>query len=310
MSSRRVDLQPNNNRERDREFSINPAKRPISNASGNTEIRPLESIDSWINSNVHFNPTTTSVADRNERKSALLEVADLLLNDTAKFPGFPQMKAEVGELIEQLADASVVDDFIRFVLKQRDQPIIQQYRPVPPPAPQPPAYQQHPQMHHQPMYPQDPYFNPYMMHQPPPPPYGHYPHPAHYQPANFPPTPPSQGNMTLTSTGVAAATPVQKLKEREQKRKELLQMYSEKCRELVEKLSTIPESSASERTKVLGLIEDIKAKIKKISTSSVPNVSSTKPKEDSTIKGYFGNVYVNPTVLKKQEESSDNQTTS
>jgi hypothetical protein len=229
--------------------------------------------------------------DVDERCNALVEVGQLLIAECDRYPSAKEMREEVEELVTQLICAEAVEEYINLCLFLRS------------PLPHP----QHGNMGHPQASPGFPMF-----------PGPRMPFPMFDSmtgmPLFHPPFPDSSmphgnvANLVFSKTGEPTA--VQKLKEREAKRKELLQELTEQLKTLVAKASEQPVNSA-QRQKYLVLIDGIKKRISNLSsTTSVATVpSKVQAREAATAEaktgglvGYYSNAYVNPEILKKEEQ--------
>ena len=275
MSKRRgVSLQP-------REEAVRAAKRQrLENPEGD----PLKA---WILDNLDID---LSAEDVEERCSALVEVGQVLISERDQYPGEKEMRVEVEELVSQLISTEAVSEYIHLCLSLRAPlPPIHQFPMRGPPLPPP-------------VQPQFPLFDP-MTGMP-----------------LYPPMAagPSGRNLVFSKTGEPTA--VQKLKEREAKRRELLHELSEQLKTLVAKASE--QSDPAHRHKYLTLIDGIKKRITALSTTTTTTTATTTATTTSAsgmageemsgvdgshkavggIVGYFANAYVNPELLKKEEQ--------
>lgn len=309
---RGIVLQPNsqtNSTERS-EGLIRPAKR----ARGDNEDRPATSTEnsrsgspdqlnkSFVQASlkdwvwVHLDPGVDT-ADALERRAALTEVGELLILGETEYPDADRMKEEIADLVAQLGAQSLLDDYISFLLETRTRAKVP-HEPV--------MIHPHPvAIHAQPMYPPGMY----------PPGMPFYPYPPEYfpgvppqfaghhfmPPQRFQPPAPRGGNMVLSRSN--EPTPVQKLKERESKRKELLQNYTEELKQLVAKSAEAPDELT--RQKYLDFIEAVKKKIAALSAAApAPPRPVRQPSQPPAgIVGYFGNQYINPDAPKPKPDA-------
>jgi hypothetical protein len=273
MKRRGVSLQP-------REEAVRPPKRlRRENADGD----PLKG---WILE--HLDPELPD-EDIDERCSALVEVGQVLISERDQYPGEKEMRAEVEELVTQLISAEAVTEYISLCLN---------LRPPPPHISFPPPHMSG------------------MLPPPPPMPFPLF-DPMTGMPLYPPPMPaaPTGHNLVFSKTGEPTA--VQKLKEREAKRRELLHELSEQLKTLVAKASE--QTDPSQKQKYLSLIDGIKKRITALSTTTNPATPSTAapvPARDEAvgpataaagtgergIVGFYANAYVNPELLKKEEQ--------
>ena len=135
--------------------------------------------------------------------------------------------------------------------------------------------------------------------------YGHQ-MPMYMAPHGFPMAPPQhmgppRGNLTLNATGEMTA--LQKQKEKERKRKEILAECTEHLKALLERVTK--SSDAAEKAKIYELIDKVKKRIDSLKEFTPPSVPVQRgPQAKGPIRGYYGNQYVNPSLLAQQSNQS------
>ena len=283
------------------------------------------SLNQWVAANLDAG---ASGADVEDRRSALVEVGQLLINEDAKYPSAIEMREEIGDLVTQLGGEHLLEAYISFLLQTRQQvksaessleaqqqsmggfPGFHGMHPMMPPPGMmfmPPPYGPVAvdPMTGMPIFPFPPDFYSNQQFN-----YGrpHFPpgHPVRFQPGMMPPPPPpppaSRGNMVLSRSNEPTA--VQKLKEREQKRKELLQTFTDELKQLVAKASEAPDDDT--KAKYVALIEDVKKKISSLSSAaSSSKAPAPAPKPSVGIVGFYGNQYINPDSKAKPSHISN-----
>ena len=249
------------------------------------------SLKDWVW--VHLDPGVDT-ADAMERRGALTEVGELLILGESEYPTADRMKEEIADLVAQLGAQSLLDDYISFLIETRSRAKVS-HEPA----------MMHPHPMAMPMYPPGMY----------PPGMPFYPYPPEYFPGvppqfaghhfmpqpRFQQAPPRAGNMVLSRSN--EPTPVQKLKERESKRKELLQSYTEELKQLVAKSAEAPDELTKQ--KYLDFIEGVKKKIGSLSAAApAPPRPVRQPSQPPAgIVGYFGNQYINPDAPKAKPDA-------
>ena len=227
--------------------------------------------------------------DVDERRSAMMEVGQLLITEQSKYPTEAEMREEISDLVIQLGGEAILDSFIQFLVQLRRAPPAPHFMPHGSPMR---GHMMPPPHHNHMPFPFPPAFDPHTG-------MPLYPYPHHF-PGFFPPPPPPppvqrQGNMVLSRSGEPTA--VQKLKEREAKRRELLQTFTEELKGLLAKAA---ESDGPNREKYLDLIEGVKKKIAGLSAAAPSQKSASQRPQG--IVGFYGNQYINPQRQQPTEE--------
>ena len=255
--------------------------------------RISKALESWCNNNISKDGNEPDVA---ERVSALAEVGLLLVLDLEKYNNAESMRSELEDIGSIIGGELVVTRYINFILSLQNQ--LKKTRAL--------AERQFRQHHH--MMQQAPFaagqFHPYNM------PMMAHPggatmfmqaahHPMYIPPHGFggPPPASARGNMTLNATGEMTA--VEKQREKERKRKEILAECTEHLKALLERVTK--STDPSEKAKIYELIDKVKNRIESLKEVN-PNVQPAKPhvpKDPS--RGYFGNRYINPKLLEQQQ---------
>jgi hypothetical protein len=202
-----------------------------------------------------------------------------------------EMKSEIQELVEQLGGSDILDDFLRLLIDVRAKS-----QAASAPAPPMPMHMMPPPPHMGGHHNQGPAMFVIDPMTGMPMPYGMFHH--HAPPPPQPPSPRNGGNMVLSLSNEPTA--VQKLKEREARRKELLETYTQQLKSLVAKSAADPAQAG----KYKDLIDSVKKNIAGLSSSAQPNtpaIAAKKPPVSNGIVGYFGNAYVNPALLSKEQ---------
>jgi hypothetical protein len=239
------------------------------------------SIKEWVWA--HLEPGIDSPST-SERRNALLEVGQLMITEGDQYPTAVEIKEEIAELVSQLGGQDLLDSFIAFLLDLRMRSRSHPQHPMGAYHGMMPMYP--PGMHGMPFFPYPPEFYP-----PVPPQFGGHPFmpPGHFQ-GPMPGAPGRGGNLVLSRSNEPTA--VQKLKEREAKRKELLQTYTEELKLLVAKTSEAPDEQTKQR--YLDFIEAVKKKIGALSAAAPAPARPHAKQPPAGIVGYFGNQYINP----------------
>ncbi len=258
-------------------------------------------LESWCKNNISKD---SGDDDANERISTLAEVGLLLVLDFEKYNSADSMRSELEDIGSIIGGEQVVTRYINFILSlqnqlkkmrvqaerqlRHQQHIIQQVPLVPGPFHPLPQFTGHgmPMLAH-------PGGHPHQMFGP------GGPHPMYVGTPGFPvhPPAPARGNMTLNATGELTA--VEKQREKERKRKEILAECTEHLKALLERVTK--SHDPAEKAKIYELIDKVKKRIeslKEISPSTLPaKAAATK----GSIRGYYGNQYVNPKILEQQQ---------
>jgi hypothetical protein len=257
-------------------------------------VRIHNSLESWCRSNVTVDEGDV---EGDDRVAALAEVGMLLVFDQEKYPDATSMRAELEDIGSIIGGDQVVKKYINFLLSLQNQ--LKKYRIMAVRDKQHQQFVHNLQMQQQHQQQQHHAHFPMMM--PHPPPMYHGPFGMMMQP----PPPGPRGNMTLNATGEMSV--VQKQKEKERKRKEILNECTGHLKALLERVSktTTPE----EKAKIFELIDKVKKRIDSLRDTPPPNPSvpakpiQTVPK--AGIRGFFGNQYVNPNLVEKSNDTTE-----
>ena len=282
-----------------------PSSVPVSQLSPEEEerMRITKALESWCNNNIAKEQDDPDVADR---VAALAEVGLLLVFDLEKYNSADSMRSELEDIGSIIGGDIVVTRYINFILSLQNQ--LKKTRAQ--------AERQHRQHHMMQQMPFGPgHFHP--MGQFPPgmmPMMGHpggpmfmpgAPHGMFMGNPGFPaPGPgPARGNMTLNATGEMTA--VEKQREKERKRKEILAECTEHLKALLERVTKA--SDPAEKAKIYELIDKVKKRIESLKEATpapaAPKPAAPKP----NVRGYYGNQYINPKLLEQsQAESAQN----
>lgn len=285
-----------------RERSIDAESTPAS-LEESDHVRMTKALESWCRNNILLEKGDS---DANERVTALAEVGLLLVFEQTKYPDAASMAVELEDIGSIIGGDVVVKKYINFILslqnqlkKAKLQADRQQRHHHPSHGPRqqhfhsgghfafPPHGGLMPMMGHPngPMfYQQQPMF------------LGHHPQMmplqqlAHAGPSGVGGP---RGNMTLNTTGEMTA--VQKQREKERKRKEILGECTEHLKALLERAGKA--SDQAEKAMIFDLIDKVKRRID--SLKEIPQakqMSARAPAPNGQIRGYYGNQYVNPNV--------------
>lgn len=264
-------------------------------------LRISKALESWCNNNISKDSDDGDVA---ERVAALAEVGQLLVFDMEKYPNAETMRVELQDIGSIIGGDVVVTRFINFILSLQNQ--LKKTRA------QAERQMRQQQMMHQAHFPpsmghgfqQFPAgMMPMMMHpggQPMFVPGG----PGMFMgPHGFPiPAPAgsgsSRGNMTLNATGEMTA--VEKQREKERKRKEILAECTEHLKALLERVTKTTD--AAEKSKIYELIDKVKKRIESLKEVTPPQQTARAPVPKGPVRGYYGNQYINPKLLEQQQQ--------
>lgn len=290
-----------------KEVPITPTETAPISQEQEEKIRITKALESWCRNNISMEKDDP---DANDRIAALAEVALLLVLEYEKYPNSDSMRTELEDIGSIIGGEQVVTRYINFILSlqnqlkktraQAERSLRQQ--------------QQHMAQQFAHTSAQFPFGHPggmipMMMH-----PGGHHPMyvPGHQMPMYMgshgfpvgPPQgiPPPRGNLTLNATGEMTA--LQKQKEKERKRKEILAECTEHLKALLERVTR--STDAAEKAKIYELIDKVKKRIDSLKEVTPPSAPSQKTSHaKGPIRGYYGNQYVNPSLLAQQGGTND-----
>jgi hypothetical protein len=114
---------------------------------------------------------------------------------------------------------------------------------------------------------------------------------------------PARGNMTLNATGEMTA--VEKHREKERKRKEILAECTEHLKALLERVTK--STDPNEKAKIYELIDKVKKRIESLKEATPAPAPAKAPPTKGPIRGYFGNQYINPKILEQQQHQQTQQ---
>lgn len=265
--------------------------------------RITKALESWCNNNIAKEKDDPDVADR---VAALAEVGLLLVFDLEKYNSAESMRSELEDIGSIIGGELVVTRYINFILSLQNQ--LKKTRAI--------AERQHRQQH---MVQQMPFggahFHP-MGHVPHGmmPMMGHpggpmfmpgMPHPMYMGNPAFPGPGAglARGNMTLNATGEMTA--VEKQREKERKRKEILAECTEHLKALLERVTKATDPA--EKAKIYELIDKVKKRIESLKeVTPAPAHPKAQPAKGAG-RGYYGNQYINPKLLEQaQAETAHN----
>ena len=263
--------------------------------------RIAKALESWCNNNISKESEDGDVA---ERVAALAEVGQLLVFDMEKYPNADSMRSELEDIGSIIGGDVVVTRFINFILSLQNQ--LKKTRALAE------RHLRQQQMMHQAQF------------------AGAHPHgfqgftmPMMIQPGGqhmFVPGGPgmymgqqgfpvphgagARGNMTLNATGEMTA--VERQREKERKRKEILAECTEHLKALLERVTKTTD--ASDKAKIYELIDKVKKRIESLKEVTPPVAPVMKaPAPKGPIRGYYGNQYVNPKLLEQQQRQQQSQ---
>jgi hypothetical protein len=258
--------------------------------------RITKALESWCNNNIAKEKDDPDLA---ERVSALAEVGLLLVFDLEKYNSADTMRTELEDIGSIIGGEQVVTRYINFILSLQNQ--LKKTR----------ALAERQLRQHQQMIQQVPFAPPHF-HQMPMQMMGHpgvppmfmqgAPHPMYMAQHGFPPQGhvPARGNMTLNATGEMTA--VEKHREKERKRKEILAECTEHLKALLERVTK--STDPSEKAKIYELIDKVKKRIESLKEVAPAPVPAKAPAPKGPIRGYFGNQYINPKLLEQQQQQT------
>lgn len=260
-----------------------------------------KALESWCNNNISKDSDEGDVA---ERVAALAEVGQLLVFDMEKYPNAETMRGELQDIGGIIGGDLVVTRFINFILSLQNQ--LKKTRA------QAERQMRQQQMMHQAHFPatmghgfqQFPMgMMPMMMHpggQPMFVPGG----PGMFMGAHGFPVPApaasgsSRGNLTLNATGEMTA--VEKQREKERKRKEILAECTEHLKALLERVTKTTDPA--EKSKIYELIDKVKKRIESLKEVTPTQQVPRAPVPKGPVRGYYGNQYINPKLLEQQQQ--------
>ena len=273
--------------------------------------RITKALESWCRNNIAMEKDDP---DADDRVGALAEVGLLLVFEHEKYPNAESMRAELEDIGSIIGGEQVVTRYINFILSLQNQM-------------KKTKMQAERQMrHHQQMMHNQQQFHPAAQNFPFPHPGGMMmmhpgggpamfmpPHPMYMGPHGFPmqqmQQPPHQapprGNMTLNTTGEMTA--VQKQREKERKRKEILAECTEHLKALLER--TTKTTDPTEKAKIYELIDKVKKRIDSLKEAppAQPATAAKPAGPKGPIRGYFGNQYVNPKLAEQHQAQGSDQ---
>ena len=277
------------------------SSEPTPSPEDQEKLRITRALESWCRNNIGAEESDPDAADR---VAALAEVGLLLVFDLEKYPNADSMRSELQDIGSIIGGDLVVTRYINFILSLQNQlkktraQAERQFR------------QHHQMMGHFPggpfPFPHPGGMMPMMMH-----PSGHSMFvPGQQMPMfmggpGFPMVQPAmnqqpggRGNMTLNATGEMTA--VQKQREKERKRKEILAECTEHLKALLERATKTTD--AGEKSKIYELIDKVKKRIESLKEAVPAPVSVSKaPPPKGPVRGYYSNQYINPKLLEQQK---------
>lgn len=262
--------------------------------------RITRALESWCNNNIAMDKDDP---DANDRVAALAEVGLLLVFDLEKYPNADSMRSELQDIGSIIGGDLVVTRYINFILSlqnqlkktraqaerhmRQQQHMMGQFPGGPFPFPHPGGMM--PMMMHpsgQPMFVPGQQMPMFMG--------GH----------GFPMQQPmgsqqlGRGNLTFNATGEMTA--VQKQREKEKKRKEILAECTEHLKALLERAMKTTDSG--EKAKIYELIDKVKKRIESLKeVVPSPPAPSKAAAPKGPVRGYYSNQYINPKLLEQQK---------
>jgi hypothetical protein len=266
-------------------------------------VKITKALESWCNNNIAKEKDDPDVADR---VAALAEVGLLLVFDLEKYNSADSMRSELEDIGSIIGGELVVTRYINFILSLQNQ--LKKTRAI--------AERQHrqhhmmqqmpfPGAHFHPMGGHVPHVMMPMMGHPGGPMFmpGHHPmytgNPAFAGPGHAP----ARGNMTLNTTGEMTA--IEKQREKERKRKDILRECTDHLKALLER--STKSTDQAEKAKIFELIDKVKKRIESLKeVTPQPAHPKAQPAKGAN-RGYYGNQYINPKLLEQtQTESAQN----
>jgi hypothetical protein len=289
------------------ESGVTQSRPPMSTPGEDEKHRIMKALESWCTNNIAKDKDDP---ESDERVTALAEVGLLLVFEHEKYPNAESMRTELEDIGSIIGGEQVVTRYINFILSLQNQlkkTRMQAER----------HFRQQQQQHMMQQFPGHTGFQfpphgmmPVMMHPGGPmfvPQQGMF-LSTHGFPGQVPGPHGSQhaghGNMTLNATGEMSE--VQKRKEKERKRKEILAECTEHLKALLERATKT--SDPPEKAKIYELIDKVKKRID--SLKEVPASQQMALPKQSTkgpIRGYFGNQYINPQLLEKPKSEQNDR---